>query len=50
MNDAIAQFVRQNKNLLIGERTAEKLKWDIGSASVEAAKEMELPKSVVVIW
>lgn len=40
MNDAIAQFVRQNKNLLIGERTAEKLKWDIGSASVEAAKEM----------
>lgn len=40
MNDAIAQFVRQNKNLLIGERTAENLKWDIGSASVEAAKEM----------
>lgn len=40
MNDAIAQFVRQNKNLLIGERTAEKLKWDIGSASVETAKEM----------
>ena len=40
MNDAIAQFVRQNKNLLIGERTAEKLKWDIGSASVEAAKEL----------
>ena len=40
MNDAIAQFVRQNKNLLIGERTAEKLKCDIGSASVEAAKEM----------
>ena len=40
MNDAIAQFVSQNKNLLIGERTAEKLKWDIGSASVEAAKEM----------
>lgn len=40
MNDAIAQFVRQNKNLLVGERTAEKLKWDIGSASVEAAKEM----------
>ena len=40
MNDAIAQFVRQNKNLLIGERTAVKLKRDIGSASVEAAKEM----------
>ncbi|WP_267200937.1 rod shape-determining protein [Limosilactobacillus kribbianus] len=40
MNDAIAQYVRQNKNLLIGERTAEKLKWDIGSASVEASEEM----------
>ena len=40
MNDAIAQYVRQNMNLLIGERTAEKLKWDVGSASVEAAKEM----------
>ena len=40
MNDAIVQYVRQHMNLLIGERTAEKLKWDIGSASVEAAKEM----------
>ena len=40
MNDAIAQFVRNEKNLLIGERTAEKLKWDIGSASPEAAAEM----------
>ena len=39
MNDAIAQFVRQNKSLLIGERTAEKLKWDIGSASLDAANE-----------
>lgn len=40
MNDAIAQYVRQNMNLLIGERTAEKLKWDVGSASVSAAEEM----------
>lgn len=40
MNDAIVQYVRQYMNLLIGERTAEKLKWDIGSASVEAAEEM----------
>lgn len=40
MNDAIAQYVRQNMNLLIGERTAERLKWDIGSASVKAASEM----------
>ena len=39
-NDAIVQYVRQHLNLLIGERTAEKLKWDIGSASVEAAEEM----------
>lgn len=40
MNDAIIQYVRQHMNLLIGERTAEKLKWDIGSASVDAADEM----------
>lgn len=40
MNDTIVQYVRQHMNLLIGERTAEKLKWDIGSASVEAAEEM----------
>lgn len=40
MNDAIVQYVRQHMNLLIGERTAEKLKWDIGSGSVEAAEEM----------
>lgn len=40
MNDAIVQYVRQHMNLLIGERTAEKLKWDIGYASVEAAEEM----------
>ena len=40
MNDAIVQYVRQHMNLLIGERTAEKLNWDIGSASVEAAEEM----------
>ncbi len=40
MNDAIAQYVRQNMNLLIGERTAEKIKWDIGSASTDAAAEM----------
>lgn len=40
MNDAIVAFVRNQKNLLIGERTAEKLKWDIGSASVKAAAEM----------
>lgn len=40
MNDAIMSYIRQNKNLLIGERTAEQLKWDIGSASVEAANDL----------
>lgn len=40
MDEAIVSYVRQNMNLLIGERTAEKLKWDEGSASVENAKEM----------
>lgn len=40
LNDSISQYVRQNYNLLIGERTAEQLKWDIGSASKEAAKEI----------
>lgn len=47
MNDAIAQFVRQNKSLLIGERTAEKLKWDIGSASLTLPRKWGQPKCVV---
>lgn len=41
LDDAIATYVRSNFNLLIGERTAEKLKMDIGSASVEAAEKIE---------
>ncbi|XIF20412.1 MAG: rod shape-determining protein [Acetilactobacillus jinshanensis] len=41
LNDAIANYIRQHYNLLVGERTAEKIKWDIGSASVEAAKEID---------
>ncbi len=40
MDEAIVYYVRQNMNLLIGERTAEKLKMDVGSASEEFAKEM----------
>ncbi|UQS85174.1 rod shape-determining protein [Apilactobacillus apisilvae] len=60
LNDAIATYIRKNYNLLIGERTAEKLKWDIGSASLEAAKNIEnvtirgrylltgLPKSIEI--
>lgn len=41
LDDAIATYVRTNFNLLIGERTAEKLKMDIGSASVEDAAKIE---------
>ncbi|KOY79353.1 rod shape-determining protein [Apilactobacillus kunkeei] len=60
LNDAIAAYIRKKYNLLIGERTAEKLKWDIGSASIEGAKDIEnvtirgrylltgLPKSVEI--
>ncbi|HIW89112.1 MAG TPA: rod shape-determining protein [Candidatus Ligilactobacillus excrementipullorum] len=41
LDEAIISFVRKNYNLLIGERTAEQLKMDIASASVEAAKELD---------
>lgn len=59
-NAAIVNYVHSNFNLLIGERTAEDIKIQIGSASVEKAKEIEavnirgrdlvtgLPKSVDV--
>ena len=40
-NQAITNFVHGKYNLLIGERTAEDVKIQIGSASVEAAKEIE---------
>ncbi|ANZ63348.1 rod shape-determining protein [Secundilactobacillus paracollinoides] len=39
LDEAIVAYVRQHFNLLIGERTAEQLKWDIGSASQEAVKD-----------
>lgn len=39
LDEAIVAYVRQHFNLLIGERTAEQLKWDIGSASPEAVKD-----------
>ncbi|QBP18750.1 rod shape-determining protein [Acetilactobacillus jinshanensis] len=41
LNSAIANYIRQHYNLLIGERTAEKIKWDIGSASIEDAKKID---------
>ena len=40
-NSAIINYVHSNFNLLIGERTAEDIKIQIGSASVEKAKEIE---------
>lgn len=40
-NQEITNFVHSKYNLLIGERTAEDIKIQIGSASVEAAKEIE---------
>ncbi len=41
MDDAIAQFMRRNYNLLIGDRTAEAIKCSIGSA-------MELPEEITM--
>jgi rod shape-determining protein MreB len=43
MDEAIAQFVKREKDLLIGERTAERVKMELGSASpIGARKEMEV--------
>lgn len=39
MDEATIQYIKRTYNLLIGERTAELLKVEIGSASVEGAKE-----------
>ncbi|CCI85436.1 rod shape-determining protein [Lactobacillus pasteurii] len=59
-NTAIINYVHSKFNLLIGERTAEDIKIQIGSASVEKAKEIEamnirgrdlvtgLPKSIEI--
>ncbi|KRL84164.1 rod shape-determining protein [Ligilactobacillus apodemi] len=41
IDDSIIYYVRKNYNLLIGERTAEQLKINVASASVEAAKELD---------
>ena len=40
-DEAIINHLRQNFNLLIGERTAEAMKIQIGSASVEKAKDID---------
>ena len=33
MNEAIASYLKKAHNLLIGERTAEQIKWEVGSAA-----------------
>lgn len=40
MDDAITHFIRNKYNLLIGERTAESVKIELGCASLEKAKEL----------
>ncbi|MGY3779063.1 rod shape-determining protein [Isobaculum melis] len=40
LDDNIISYIRKHYNLLIGERTAETIKMEIGSASIERAKEM----------
>lgn len=43
MDDAIIQYIKKKYNLMIGERTAETLKMEIGSASIEDAEgELEI--------
>ena len=40
-DDAIIRYIRKKHNVLIGERTAEQLKIDVASASVESAKQLD---------
>lgn len=59
MDEAIVQHIRRTFNLLIGERTAEKIKAEIGYAYIEVGEELSmevrgrdlvsgLPKTVIV--
>lgn len=41
LDESIINYIRKNFSLLIGERTAEDVKIEIGSASVEKAKDMD---------
>lgn len=41
LNDSITAYLRKHCNLYIGERTAEKIKWEVGSASIEKAKDIK---------
>jgi rod shape-determining protein MreB len=40
LDEAIASYIRQKYSVLIGEQTAERIKMEIGTASLEAAKGM----------
>ncbi|MCW0952648.1 rod shape-determining protein [Weissella ceti] len=40
LDEAIMTYIRQHFSILIGEQTAERLKTEIGSADIEAAKSM----------
>lgn len=40
LDEAIASYIRQKYSVLIGEQTAERIKMEIGSADLEAAKTM----------
>jgi rod shape-determining protein MreB len=43
MDEAIAQYVKKERNLLIGERTAERVKIELGSAApLDEAKQLEV--------
>jgi rod shape-determining protein MreB len=57
MNEAIIEYIKRKFSMLIGEQTAEKIKLDLGSATMPTErKEMEvrgrdatgLPRSIVV--
>jgi len=49
MDDAIAQYVKREKDLLIGERTAEQIKIELGSAApLDQRKQMEVKGRHVV--
>ena len=41
VDEAVVAYIRQNFNLLIGERTAEEIKIELGCASIEEAKKLD---------
>jgi rod shape-determining protein MreB len=50
MDDAITQYVKREKDLLIGERTAEQVKIELGSAGpLDEARQMEVKGRHVIL-